>query len=216
MGKLQDLIAALCPNGVEYKELGDIAELCKGSGLQKKDFDENGTVGCIHYGQIHTYFGSYTDHVIAHVSDKLAKKLMPVYPGDVIVAVTSEDVSACCKAVAWVGDETIVTGGHSVVIRHSLNPKFLAYCFLTDDFYRQKKRYAAGVKVVEMRTDRLARIKVPVPPREVQDEIVRLMDAYTQKHDALVMQLRSEIEQEDMQLSTFRETLLTFSERERE
>ncbi len=53
MSKLKELIDRLCPNGVEYKQLGVVGNFIKGNGLQKKDFVESG-VGCIHYGQIYT------------------------------------------------------------------------------------------------------------------------------------------------------------------
>lgn len=130
------------------------------------------------------------------------------------MAVTSEDVSACCKAVAWVGDVDVVTGGHCVVIRHSLEPRYLSYCFQTKDFFDQKKKFAAGVKVVEMRTDRLARIRIPVPPVEVQREVVRVLDEYTAAHDELVRKLEEETALREQQLSLVRNQLLTFSERE--
>lgn len=193
MSRLSELIAELCPYGVEYRALEEVAELVRGSGLQKKDFSETG-VGCIHYGQIHTKFGAYTDVVLSYVPEELAKKLTVVHPGDVVVAATSEDVSACCKAVAWMGDVDVVTGGHCVVVRHDLDPKYLSYCFQTDSFYAQKKRFAAGVKVIEMRTDKLARIRIPVPPIEVQREVVRILDEYTAAYDELVRQLEQEIE----------------------
>ena len=211
MSRLQELTERYCPDGVEYKALGEIGELVKGSGLQKKDFTEDG-VGCIHYGQIHSRFGTYTDRVVAHVPEMLAERLTVVHPGDLVVAVTSEDVAACCKAVAWIGDEDIVTGGHCVVIRHDLDARYLSYCFQTTEFYKQKKRFAAGVKVTEMRTDRLARIMIPVPPIEVQREIVRLLDAYTAAHDALVAKLNEETELKAKSLAAYRETLLTFAE----
>ena len=184
-----------------------------GAGLQKKDFTATG-IGCIHYGQIHTRFGTYISEVLSHVPEGLAKKLTVVHPGDVVVAVTSEDVSACCKAVAWVGDVDVVTGGHCVVIRHSLEPRYLSYCFQTKDFFDQKKKFAAGVKVVEMRTDRLARIRIPVPPVEVQREVVRVLDEYPAAHDELVRKLEEETALREQQLSLVRNQLLTFSERE--
>ena len=215
MSRLQELIQELCPDGVEYRALGEVADLVRGSGLQKKDFSETG-VGCIHYGQIHTKFGAYTDEVLSHVPEELAQKLTLIHPGDVVVAVTSEDVSACCKAVAWVGNVDVVTGGHCVVMRHNLDPKYLAYCFQTDDFYVQKKRFAAGVKVTEMRTDKLARIRIPVPPIEVQREVVRILDEYTAAHDELVAQLEQEMALREQQLQIARNELLTFCERERE
>lgn len=53
MSRLQELIQRLCPDGVEYKPLGEVGTFTRGNGLQKKDFTESG-VGCIHYGQIYT------------------------------------------------------------------------------------------------------------------------------------------------------------------
>ena len=56
MTKLEELIQELCPDGVEYKPLGDIATISRGGSFQKKDYTENG-VPCIHYGQIYMYLG---------------------------------------------------------------------------------------------------------------------------------------------------------------
>lgn len=36
MSKLEELIKELCPNGVEYKRLGDIATITRGGNFQKK------------------------------------------------------------------------------------------------------------------------------------------------------------------------------------
>ena len=38
MSKLDELIAELCPDGVEYKTLGEIATITRGGNFQKKDF----------------------------------------------------------------------------------------------------------------------------------------------------------------------------------
>lgn len=36
MSKLDELIKEFCPNGVEYKKLGDIATISRGGNFQKK------------------------------------------------------------------------------------------------------------------------------------------------------------------------------------
>jgi type I restriction enzyme S subunit len=46
MSQINDLIAQLCPNGVEFKAIGDFGELVRGNGMPKSDFAESG-VGCI-------------------------------------------------------------------------------------------------------------------------------------------------------------------------
>lgn len=68
MSKLDELIAELCPDGVEYKPLSEIATITRGGNLQKKDFTESG-VPCIHYGQIYTKYGLFTDKTFTFVSE---------------------------------------------------------------------------------------------------------------------------------------------------
>ena len=67
MSKLDELIVELCPNGVEYKSLGEIATISRGGNFQKKDFCDSG-VPCIHYGQIYTKYGLYA-YVTAFFGD---------------------------------------------------------------------------------------------------------------------------------------------------
>ena len=79
MSHLQQLLAELCPDGVEWKTFADIGTLIRGNGLQKSDFTESG-VGCIHYGQIYTRFGLFTDKTLSFVSHELAAKLGVSHP----------------------------------------------------------------------------------------------------------------------------------------
>lgn len=51
MSKLDELIQELCPNGVEYKYLGDICEIKTGKGITKKDITENGKYPIISGGK---------------------------------------------------------------------------------------------------------------------------------------------------------------------
>jgi type I restriction enzyme S subunit len=56
MSEIREMIQELCPDGVEFKKLGEIGRFIRGNGLQKKDFTEDG-FPCIHYGQIYTKYG---------------------------------------------------------------------------------------------------------------------------------------------------------------
>lgn len=206
MSRLQELIQRLCPDGVEYKPLGEVGTFTRGNGLQKKDFTESG-VGCIHYGQIYTYYGILAYETKSFVSSELSKKLLKVNPGDLVIACTSENVEDVGKAVAWLGKSEIVTGGHSVVFRHTLNPKYVAYFFQTQMFFSQKKRFAYGAKVIDIRTKDLARIVIPVPPLEVQEEIVKILDRFAD----YAAELQAELQARKQQYEYYRNLLLTFS-----
>ena len=79
MSRIDRLIAELCPDGVEFKPLGDIGTLVRGNGMPKADFTEEG-VGAIHYGQVYTRFGTWTDHTISFVAPEKAARLAKVDP----------------------------------------------------------------------------------------------------------------------------------------
>ena len=72
MSKLDELIQELCPDGVEYKKLGEIATISRGGNFQKKDFLTEG-VPCIHYGQIYTKYGLFADKTFTFISGECAK-----------------------------------------------------------------------------------------------------------------------------------------------
>lgn len=203
MSRIDDLIAEYCPDGVERKPLGAIAKLYRGNGLQKKDFTDKG-IGCIHYGQIYTRYDTFTSQTISFVDKKLADKLLKVHPNDLIVTATSENLEDVCKAVAWLGGSDIVTGGHSIVVRHHQNAKYLSYYFQTLDFFQRKRAYVHGTKVMEIKKDDLAKIVVPVPPLPVQEEIVRILDSFS----SLEAELEAELEARRKQYAYYRDQLI--------
>ena len=59
----------------------------------------------------------------------------------------------------------------------------------------------------------LEKLRIPVPPLEVQRRIVRVLDEYTAAHDELVRKLEEEMALREQQLSLVRNQLLTFTEK---
>ena len=208
MSKLEKLIQQFCPDGVEYVPLSSIGTIKRGNGLQKKDFVKSG-IGCIHYGQIYTKFGLFTDKTLTYVDKELADHLLHIEKRDLVIACTSENIEDVCKAVAWLGDDSIVTGGHSCVLHHNQNPKYIAYFFQTESFQRQKRKYAYGTKVIDIKPDSIGKIEIPVPPLPVQEEIVRVLDAFTE----LQAELQAELQKRKQQYNFYRDNLLSFEGR---
>lgn len=204
MSRLDELIAELCPNGVEYKSLGEIATIARGGNFQKKDFCDRG-VPCIHYGQIYTKYGLFTDKTITFITEERAKKQKFAKTNDIIMAVTSENIEDVCKCLAWLGNEDVAVSGHSAIISHNQNPKYLVYYFHSQMFFIQKRKLAHGTKVIEVTPDTLKSIKLPVPPLEVQREIVRILDNFT----FLTTELAAELAARQKQYEYYRDKLLT-------
>jgi type I restriction-modification system specificity subunit len=189
--------------------LGDIGSIVRGNGLQKRDFTEDG-VGCIHYGQIYTKYGMATEKTISFVKESLAEKLRKVEKGDIIFAVTSENIEDLCKCVVWLGEDEIVTGGHTAILKHNQNSKFLAYYFQTEAFHSQKRKLATGTKVMDVTATKLEEILIPLPPLEEQKRIVDILDRFDRLCNDISEGLPAEIEARQKQYEHYREKLLTF------
>ena len=195
--------------GVKWMKLGEIGTFVRGNGLQKKDFTETG-VGCIHYGQIYTYYGTSTDTTKSFVPYDLAQKLTKVKSGNLVIACTSENIEDVCKAVVWLGEEDIVTGGHACVFAHNEIPKYIAYFFQTEYFFQQKKKYARGAKVIDIKITDLEKISIPVPPLSEQQRIVSILDKFESLVNDLTAGLPAEIAAVQEQYEYYRNKLLTF------
>ena len=83
MSRLDELIAELCPNGVEYKRLKDVATITRGVNFQKKDYEESG-FPCIHYGQIYTLYGLFVEETANFIGDIVAAKQKKAVTNDII------------------------------------------------------------------------------------------------------------------------------------
>ena len=147
---------------VEVKKLGDFATITRGGNFQKKDFVESG-LPCIHYGQMYTHFGTWTDKTLTFVAKDVFYKSKQAQPNDIVMAVTSENVDDVCKCTAWVGKEPIAVSGHTAIIHHNQNAKYLSYYFHSSVFYKQKVKLAHGTKVIEVTPDKLNDITIPLP-----------------------------------------------------
>ena len=212
MSRIDNLIAEHCPHGVAHQPLGAVGEFVRGNGLQKSDLQETG-VGAIHYGQIHTHYGTWATETKSFVSAPLAAKLRKARPGDLVIATTSEDDAAVAKAVAWVGNTEVAVSGDAYIYRHTLEPRYVAYFFQSERFQDQKKRHITGTKVRRVSGGSLATIRIPVPPLEVQREIATVLDTFTRLEAELESELESELAARRRQYQHYRDALLTFCER---
>uniref|UniRef100_UPI003F674092 restriction endonuclease subunit S n=1 Tax=Vibrio cholerae TaxID=666 RepID=UPI003F674092 len=196
---------------VEHLPMGDetIGVFVRGGSLQKKDFTDTG-VGCIHYGQIYTYYGTYADKTKTFVSDTLAKKCRKAQSGNLVIATTSENDEDVCKAVAWLGDEDIAVSSDACIYKHNLNPKYVAYFFQTEQFQSQKRQYITGAKVRRVNADNLAKILIPVPSPEEQERIVSILDKFDALTNSITEGLPREIELRQKQYEYYRDLLLSF------
>lgn len=191
--------------------LRDICTIERGGNFQKKDFTDTG-IPAIHYGKIYTYYGLYTDRTLNYINEERAKKQKFANKNDIIMAVTSENVDDVCKCVVWEGQEPVAVSGHSLIIKHNQNARFLAYYFTSLYFQKQKERYCIGTKVIEISKDSIGKILVPIPNIEKQNMIVKILDKYYSIIGSILELIPAEIEARQKQYEYYRNKLLSFKE----
>ena len=197
--------------GVKWMTLGELGTFIRGNGLQKKDFTDSG-IACIHYGQIHTYYGTFANKTKSFTSAYLANKLRKAKNGDLVIATTSENEADVCKAVAWLGDDEVVISGDAYIYRHSIHPKYIAYCFKTEQFQKQKRSYITGTKVKRVSGYDMSKIKIPVPSLAEQERIVEILDKFEALVNDISSGLPAEVAARRKQYEYYRNQLLTFKE----
>lgn len=206
MSKLEELIEQYCPDGVEYVKLGDFAtQWYRGAGIKKDEIGQEG-IPCIRYGEIHTIYKIWFDKCVSHTDEtKQPSKKYADY-GDILFAITSEDIPFIGNSVAYMGNERIMVGGDIVVMKHTQNPKYISYALSTIDAVSQKGKGKVKSKVVHTNVPSLKEIVIPVPPLPVQEEIVRILDAFTE----LQAELQAELQKRKQQYNYYLDNLLNF------
>lgn len=209
MSRLEELIQELCPDGVEYKTLGEIAvDIYRGAGITRDQVTETG-IPCVRYGEIYTTYGVWFEKCISHTDeDNITNKKYFEY-GDILFAITGESVEDIAKSCAYIGHEKCLAGGDIVVLKHNQNPKYLAYVLSTTEAKKQKSQGKVKSKVVHSSVPAIKNIQVPIPPLPVQSEIVQILDNFTEITEELIAELTAEFTSREKQYKFYRDTLFS-------
>ena len=206
MSRLDELIAEFCPNGVEYKTIDEIAvDIYRGSGIKRDQVTEEG-IPCVRYGEIYTTYGVWFEKCKSHTKLEYVKSPKYFEYGDILFAITGESVEDIAKCCAYIGNEKCLAGGDIVVLKHKEDPKYISYALSTVDAQKQKSSGKVKSKVVHSSVPSIKAIKLPVPPLEVQREIVHILDSFT----LLTAELTAELTARKKQYEFYRNKLLTF------
>lgn len=209
MSQLKDLIHNLCPDGVEYKPLSTIGKLTRGKRFVHADAVEDG-IPCIHYGELYTYYGVWTQKTKSFVRSDLAKKLRYAKKNDVIIVGAGENNTDIGIAVAYLGDQEVAVHDACYIFRHNMNPKYISYCLRTDDYHNQIKKFVSSGKICAISAEGIGKASIPVPPREIQDRIVELLDRFSEDIELLIKELNSELVDRQRQFEYYRNLMFDF------
>ena len=195
---------------VQWKKLGEVGtEWYRGAGIKRDEVSDEG-IPCIRYGEIHTTYNIWFDECVSHTdeSKQTAKKYAD--HGDILFAITSEDIPFVGNNVAYLGKERIMVGGDIVVMKHDQDPKYMSYVLSTSNAVMQKGKGKVKSKVVHTNVPSLQEIVVPIPSLEEQRRIADILDNFHSLINNLSQGLPAEIEARQQQYEYYRDRLLTF------
>lgn len=191
-------------------KLKDVAtQWYRGAGIKREEVSEDG-MPCIRYGEIHTTYNIWFDGCISHTDESKQVSRKYAEKGDILFAITSEDIPFVGNSVAYLGNERILVGGDIVVMKHNQDPKYMAYALSTSDAIKQKGKGKVKSKVVHTNVPSLQEIVIPIPSMTEQKRIASILDRFDTLINDLAAGLPAEIEKRRQQYEYYRDKLLTF------
>lgn len=211
MSKIASMIADLCPEGVPHLPISEVGTLTRGKRFVHADAVENG-IPCIHYGELYTYYGVSTFDTKSFVREDLGPKLRYAKKNDVIIVGAGENNIDIGIGVAYLGDNAVAVHDACYIFQHNMNAKYISYCLRTDAYHKQIKKYVSSGKICAISAEGIGKALIPVPPIEIQNEIVRILDNFTEVTQQLRKELEAEYEARQKQYEYYRDLLLTFGD----
>ena len=193
----------------EWKELKDVCRLVTGAtpSTSKKEYWENGTIPWMSSGEVNNKRIFYTEEKITELGyQSSSTTLVPIH--SVVIALAGQGKTRGKVAITEI---ELCTNQSlcSLICGTSMNYKFLYYYL--DGKYEELRAISNGDGTrggLSLRL--LAPYKIPVPPMEVQERIVKVLDNFDAICSDLGIGLPAEIEKRQKQYEYYREKLLTF------
>lgn len=189
MSKLEELIKKLCPNGVVYYTIGEIANYRRGSFPQPYTnsafYDGDGAMPFVQVADIENNGFKLKDYTKQTISKIAQSKSIFVSQGTVICSIQGTIGRVAITQYDAYVDRTIAIFEEYKI---NINKRFFAYCIQLK--FGIEKNFARGSTLKTITKEEFTKFKIPVPPIEVQNEIVRILDNFIE----LESELESELE----------------------
>ncbi len=204
MSRLAELIAQLCPDGVEYKPIGSFAQCVAGATPNSKDPSLwDGDIPWMSSGEVNKRIIYSTDRCLTQRGfDSCSTKMVPA--GAVVVALAGQGKTR--GTVARTRIELCTNQSLCAIISDvNVDSDFLFHYLVSQ--YNNLRTVSSGDGTRGgLNLKMIREYRVPVPPLEVQREIVRILDQFT----TLEAELEAELEARRTQYEHYRNHLLSY------
>ena len=178
MSRIDELIQQLCPDGVEYKTLGDIMQIRRGASprpIQNYITNQEDGIPWIKIGDVDPR-SKFIIKTNQKITTSGAKKSCYLKKGDFILSNSMSfgrpyilGIDGCIHD-GWIAMSNFKNYFHS---------DFLYYLLRSEEVQKYWKQKASSGTVQNLNSDIVRDTVVPVPPLPVQEEIVRILDKFT-------------------------------------
>ncbi len=189
--RLKSLLQTLAPKGVEFRKLGEVCEILDNRRIPIAKNKRN--------PGIYPYYGAngIQDYIDSYIFD-----------GDFVLV--GEDGSVINKdntpVVNWASGKIWVNNhAHVLQTKNELKLKFLYFYLQTIDV-----SYCVAGTPPKINQENLKKIAIPIPPLEIQQEIVKILDQFLALTTDLLAGIPAEIKARKKQYEYYREKLLSF------
>ena len=190
MSKLDELLRELCPDGVKYKKLVDAVSIERGKRVVRSQLSIRGKYPV--YQNSLTPLGYHTDY------NYNANTTF------IIVAGAAGEIGFSDKAF-WAADDCF-----TVVCPENVLNRYIYHLLLNNQNQLASKVRKASIP--RLSRSAIENLVIPIPPLDVQREIVRMLDSYTESVVELQRRLTAELTARKTQYSFYREKLLDKTE----
>ena len=189
MGKIEELIKEKCPNGVTFKSLDKICKISKGKQLNKERLSSKGLYPVINGGITPS---GYWDEF------NYDKNLITISQGG-----ASAGYVAFQETKFWAGAHCYVVDSCTSEIKY----KYIYHFLKEKEKLLQSSQVGAGIPSVSLKE--IYSLRIPVPPIEIQEEIVKVLDQFSK----LKAELEAELEARNSQYNYYRNNIFKFNNR---
>ena len=217
MSKLDELIRELCPDGVEYVRLGTLCSLItKQTGFDytkhiKARLLMEPTKNAVPYIQTKFFSGKNFNYQTDYYVPMDIVEQFPKITLDEKCILFSIVGASIGNVGLFPGERKCFLGGAICVAKvlPQYDVDYIYYCVEAHNVQHQIRRKTKGAGQATITVEDIREFEIPLPPIEVQREIVRILDDYTKNVTELQRQLAAEMTARKTQYTYYRDELLT-------
>ncbi|WP_219025068.1 restriction endonuclease subunit S [Helicobacter pylori] len=211
--RLKTLLQTLAPKGVEFRKLGDIGEYIRGVTYKKNQEINNLECGIKVLRANNITLSNHLNFEDIKVINKNVKIRKEQYlkKNDILICAGSGSSEHIGKVAFINTDFDYVFGGFMGVIRiREVNSRFVYHIFTSNIFKQYLEKSLNTTTINNLNANILQNFLIPIPPLEIQQEIVKILDQFLALTTDLLAGIPAEIEARKKQYVYYREKLVSF------